>query len=94
MVGEKTNMTKKKNAKAVRNAILALIILMAGVWIMLRWSESMLSERTQFANLLAPFVQFRSLFNLFLIGVGILIALLIPVYISKRRAPKSEEKEV
>jgi anaerobic C4-dicarboxylate transporter len=82
----------EKNATVVRNAILALIILAVGVWIMLKWSENMLTERTQFADLLAPFVQFRSLFNLFLIGVGILIVLLIPVYISKRRAPKSEEK--
>ncbi len=84
------------DSKGVRNAIIALIILAIAIYFMFQYAEGYISQQasqipttpgapapTDFINIIASA---RGLFNIFLLGIGVLILLLIPIWIAKKRS--------
>ena len=80
------------SSKDVRNAIIALIILAIGSWLLLRIGNAFIPKNSafDFSGMLATV---QSMFSLFLIAITIIIIILIPVWIAKRREEKKQAQQ-
>ena len=78
-------------SKDVRNAIIALIILAGGSWFLTKLGKVFIPKDSpiDFTSFIAPI---ESLLNIFLIGIIVLIAILIPVWIAKKRGEKDSNQ--
>jgi len=91
------------DSKGVRNAIIAVMILGAAIYFIIQYTEGFVlyqtkqSGQTSNQTFLKPFMDIfissRALFNLFLMGLGVLFLILIIAYIAKRREERKESKE-
>lgn len=78
------------SAKSVRNLILTLIILIIGIFILVRIGKGFTGTSpfaTSTQNLIASI---DSLSNMLILGLVIIVIILIPIYLSRR----SEEKKI
>jgi len=78
------------SSKDIRNLIIALIILAAGVWIIGRISDGIIGKFGM-AGFDSLILQFKSLNTTILLGLGVLIALLIILYISKKLSERKRK---
>ena len=77
-------------SKDIRNAIIALIILAIGSWSLTKLGKVFIPRDSpiDFTSFIAPI---ESILNLFLIGIVVLIVILIPVWIAKKRTEQKEK---
>lgn len=80
-------------AKDVRNLILGLIILAAGVFFITRIAKGFIGSQTVPGLSTELTGSLDSISTLFLMGVGVIVIILIPVYLSKRSGDKKAKMQ-
>ena len=79
------------SAKDARNLILALIILIVAIFVLSRWGKGIAGTAAgPVATLTAGL---DSVSNLLILGLGLLVIILIPIYLSRRSGEKKYKQQ-
>ncbi|GEM_PF-5466299 len=80
-------------AKNVRNAIIALILLGIGTWLLLRLGRAF-SPKDSPVDFASLFSSLDNIINFFLFCIIVLVIILIPVWIAKYRQEKKGQSDL